>query len=253
MGRFEGGWIKAWRKVAGSDLVDNIYVWGLWHWLLYSAVWKPTKVLWNGKQREIPPGTVVFGLKELADRWDCSRATVSRWLKYLDDTGRINYESCTHGCIVSICNWELYQSKEDDEFTPTERELNADCTRTEREVALSEEVKKLRTEENKEKDLKFSLSEENKNRAFTAWENLLIHFKMGREILESEKRPLLQAVQRHGINALEMAFRGAATERKTDTFDPSDFVKLHRYLEAKNFERFLNLGVKAWHKDKAAS
>jgi DNA-binding transcriptional regulator YhcF (GntR family) len=144
MARFDGGWVKAWRKVAGSDLVDNVWVWGLWHWLLYSAAYKPSKAMVGGKQIEIRPGMVVFGLKELAEKWGCSKTTIRKWVNYLRDTQRIAVESRTGGYIVTIQNWELYQSSEPEPLTPSVHEVNDTCTQGVREVTLSEEGKKGR-------------------------------------------------------------------------------------------------------------
>lgn len=147
MARFDGGWVKAWRKVAGSDLVENVWVWGLWHWLLYSAAYKPSKAMVGGKQVEIKPGMVVFGLKELAEKWGCSKTTIRKWVNYLRDTQRIAVESRAGGYIVTIQNWDLYQSYDDQVLTPGVREVNATCTEGVREVTLSEEGKKERREE----------------------------------------------------------------------------------------------------------
>lgn len=142
MARFTGGWIKLWRKAVEGDLPANVYLWAIWHWLLYSATWKPTKILWNGKQREIPPGTVVMGLSELSLKWECSPNTIKRWLKYLEESERIHIESCTRGTLVTIRNWALYQLQENDECTPTANELHTDCKPTANQLQLSEEVKK---------------------------------------------------------------------------------------------------------------
>lgn len=154
MARFSGGWIKLWRKAIEGDLPSNVYLWAIWNWLLYSATWKSTKILWNGHQREVPPGTVVMGLSELATKWECSKNTIKKWLNYLEQSERISIESCTRGTLVTIRNWGLYQSQEVETCTPSEHEVNADCTQAAREVTLSEEVrKKKRSVEPKETTL----------------------------------------------------------------------------------------------------
>lgn len=144
MARFNKGWVKAWREMIDGDLPDNVWLWGIWHWLLYSAHWKPSKILWNGKQREIPAGTVVMGMTELATKWNCSINTIKRWLRYLEETERVYIETCTRGTLITIRNWELYQSQDQDECTPTANKLHTDCKQTANEVQLIEEVKKER-------------------------------------------------------------------------------------------------------------
>lgn len=126
--RYSGGWVKLHRSVFEKELTQNIYLWGIWSWLLVAASWKPSKILRAGKQVEVPAGTVVFGLKELSEQFQCSRTTILKWVKYLHDTGRIVYEPLTVGCVATICNWETYQSTEDEPLTPSEHEVNTKCT-----------------------------------------------------------------------------------------------------------------------------
>lgn len=85
------------------------------------------------------------------------------------------------------------------------------------------------------------------------WRDLLRHFKMGRSLLPTEEVELGRAIQKHSLDAVILALEGGKAEPKDDKFDPANFVKLRRYLEPDNFERFLNLGVKARVKAAGAS
>lgn len=118
MSRSTSGWFKCWRSAWDKDLGENIYLWGLWHALLHIAFWKESQKLWNGHQRVLPPGTVIFSPKEISQKWGCSKSVIQKWLKHLHDTGRIVVESCPRGTLVTICNWELYQSSEDEACSP---------------------------------------------------------------------------------------------------------------------------------------
>ena len=149
MARFNNGWVKFYRSVVEGDLKDNAYLLALWSWLLAAATWKETKIMDGGKQRILPPGSVVFGITELAETWDCSKATVSKWAHYLHDTGRIHLEARTRGCIATIRNWDVYQGNEEEVRTQSEREVNTGRTRSEHEANCIEESKKVRTKESK--------------------------------------------------------------------------------------------------------
>lgn len=254
MARFDQGWVKVWRLSSHSDLIGNVYLWGIWHWLLLAATWKPSKILWNGQQRELPPGSVVFGLEEISKSWKCSRSTVSTWLKYLQKTGRVVYEPSKRGCLITICNWELYQSQDD--AVCTEREQEADKSRIQpvHEVALSEEVKNLKK---KEQILASALVAEKKplesldlEGCYQAWLDTLSHFKAGRRnLLAEEQTQIVRAVQRCGSDsAVKFALIGARYEPKTEKFDPAHFLKLSRILGPEHFNRFINLGIQAEHR-----
>jgi hypothetical protein len=148
MARFNSGWVKAWRRAAESDLVDSLGIWGLWHWLLYAATWKPSKKNIGGEQVVLPPGTVLFSPTEISRLWGCARSTVQEWLKYLVKTGRVSVSSSNLGTIVTICNWETYQGEDvidaDASRQDAGHEPAADRQQTGSEPALSEESKKER-------------------------------------------------------------------------------------------------------------
>lgn len=151
MARFTGGWYKVHRDILEKDLVQNVYLWGLWHYLLSIAVYKDSQLIWNGQQRILKPGSCVLGVKELAKQWQCSKMTIWKWLNYLQKTERIVIETCTRGTLVTICNWSIYQISEEQELTPNRHQVDAKCTPSGHEVALSEEGKKERMEERKKR------------------------------------------------------------------------------------------------------
>jgi hypothetical protein len=147
MARFTGGWIKLWRRAWDGDLGDNIFLWALWNWLLHAATYKPSSIVWEGKRRDLPAGTVVFGISELAVKWECSKSTITKWLRYLESSERIAIETCPRGTLVSILNWDVYQGQHNEERTPSEHNANTERTQRERSANLSEESKKERSKE----------------------------------------------------------------------------------------------------------
>ena len=159
LARHSSGWIKLYRSAIDSDLSQNINLWCLWMWLLCSASWKESSILWRGQRRDIPPGTVVCGISEIALRWEISKKTVLRWLDYLEQSQRIRIEKSPRGTLVTILNWATYQSTEDNgvtltthsgntEVTPTSRSGNTDFTLSHPyEESKKVRIKKVRREE----------------------------------------------------------------------------------------------------------
>jgi hypothetical protein len=144
MARITSGWIKLHRKSIESDLISKPYLWTLWSWMLLNATWKETKIVWRGEQRIIPPGSVVYGISELAIKWECSKATVSKWVKYLVLSERIANETSPSGCIATVRNWDTYQYLEGTHLNEGERFANTARTRREHGANLIEEGKKER-------------------------------------------------------------------------------------------------------------
>lgn len=80
------------------------------------------------------------------------------------------------------------------------------------------------------------------------WKETLRKFKTGRSLLPDEQTQIGRAIQRYGKKAVILALEGARHEKKSESFDPSQFATLKRVLDEKNFTRFLNLGVQAAHR-----
>jgi hypothetical protein len=147
MARFEEGYIKWHRKAFFGDIGSNIHCLGLWVALLSMATWKPSKIIWKGQRRELPPGSVVFGLRELSETLNVSKSTVSRWLDYLQKTERIQADHGPRGSVVTVLNWSIYQGAIEQLETAEEREVKTGGTPGERQRTLSKEVKKGRSKE----------------------------------------------------------------------------------------------------------
>ena len=102
-------------------------------------------------------------------------------------------------------------------------------------------------------DPKFSLSQENLERAFGAWLDTLAKLKMGRaNLIDREQTAIARAIQRDGVNAVVMALTGPRHAPKDD-FDSTWFSDVARVLSPKNFVRFVNLGVQAANQERSSA
>lgn len=257
MARHDKGWVKLERQPVLEDIGSNPYCLALWSWLLCAAVWKETIVIWEGNPRVLRPGTVIFGFRELAEKWGCSKSTVSKWAHYLHKSGRIELEVCPRGACASIRNREDSESSEDLMRPQTGHSVATESPQTDRNVALIEEVK---NEKNKEiEDLsKFDLSLENVELAHATWLSSLKKMGVRRSnLLEFEQDAIGTAIQQHGIKAVVCALQGVPVAVVPDGFDRSWSLDVTRVLNSKNFGRYLNVGIqaglKAWDDSQATT
>lgn len=147
MARFTSGWFKCWREAARGDLLDNVYLFAIWHWLLHAAHYDESKIIWKGEQRVLPAGSVIFGIKELAVKWDCSQTTIRRWINYLESSERISCERCQRGTLVTIRNWDKYQSYDDGTVQLEANKRSTKCQPSVNQVGLIQELRKKKKEE----------------------------------------------------------------------------------------------------------
>lgn len=112
------GWIKLHRKIVDNDVFKslNSKQRDVMMMCLILASHKEKEWYWNGKFYKIKPGQFVTSLDSI--RRYCSKdvtnRTIRTTLEILEKAGFLTNESTNRGRLITICNWEKYQSKEDE-------------------------------------------------------------------------------------------------------------------------------------------
>ncbi|MEX1447787.1 replication protein [Enterococcus sp. C76] len=130
------GYVKLHRKVMNSFVWTNPYMYKLWSLCLMKASHENRKILFNGKEIQVNSGSV----------W--------RWLKQFEKNGMLNIKSTTKYSVISIKNWSLYQS--------SEQQMNIKCTTSEQQVHTNKNEKNYKNEKNN----KTSSSQPRKKRVY---------------------------------------------------------------------------------------
>lgn len=104
-----------------------------------------TTILWEGKSRIIPRGSLVLGLNELSEFLGMPKTTVYRGMQTVTRMELIRNESGTLGSIITICNYEQIPN------TPekVEQEWNESGMKVEQEWTLIKNKKKELEKEKK--------------------------------------------------------------------------------------------------------
>jgi len=112
MGRFSGGWVKISRSLCdGSyDAVDI----GILFWLICNANYVDGKSLArSGHKRVIVPrGTLVTSTKEMELALSVARGVLRNRLKNFVEEGILAIKTTNTGSVITICNYDKYQSME---------------------------------------------------------------------------------------------------------------------------------------------
>lgn len=120
------GYVNLWRKSMESSVWHNDQLWKLWCYCLLKANHKPRWVsvcTGRGKTEEyVEAGQFIFGSKragrDLNQKWQ----STYRRLKKLEKLEKLKTQSKTHYTIVTICNWEIYQSPKNKNENPNENQ-----------------------------------------------------------------------------------------------------------------------------------
>lgn len=105
-----------------------------WVWLLCEAGWKDRRKMVNGTMIELQRGQVSHSLRFMAEALNWDKDGVSRFLNKLRNETMIATSSATGQNIITICNYNQYQSWKEyratDSETDNETELRQECDRS---------------------------------------------------------------------------------------------------------------------------
>jgi len=92
---------------------------GAWFWMIAKACWKPTRFNVHGKTIELNRSQFCCSVRELADAWGWSKSSVDRFLTRLKTETMIETESGTGRLVITILNYDKYQTFEHEAGTPS--------------------------------------------------------------------------------------------------------------------------------------
>lgn len=146
--RFDGGWIKVYREIIGTDISKNPTRLSLFIHLVAFANIEETWVEWNGKPRVCPRGSLVTSYRELAREIGTDKGTVERQLKYLALRDTVVVETETRGTFITVKNYSEYQDNKTNIRTVTRHSVDTGAdTGTDTDRDSNEESKNIRSKE----------------------------------------------------------------------------------------------------------
>lgn len=143
------GYVKIHRQMLSNPIVckdtDHIAV---WIYLLLNATHAEQDVFFNGRRVRLRPGQLITGRKSISSELMITESKVQRILKRFEIEQQIEQQTCTKNRLISLLNWDKYQSSEqrneqqvNNERTTSEQQVNTN--KNERMKECKKENKKL--------------------------------------------------------------------------------------------------------------
>jgi hypothetical protein len=130
------GFIKVWRRMLDSEVMQDDWLCRLWMWCLLMAEWQ------DGRNGMPGRGQFVTGRTIASAQLNVSPSKFYRGIHRLSELGCINVESNSYRTTITICNYSIYQ----DVSEKSEQQVNSKRTASEQPTLLDEEGKKGRSE-----------------------------------------------------------------------------------------------------------
>jgi DnaD/phage-associated family protein len=135
------GYIKLYRKILENPIImkDTEHL-ALWIYILLNATHKEMKVIFGNNTKILKPGEFITGLKKISIETNIEIHKVDRILKLFKSEKQIEIQTCTKGRLISVLNWEEYQSneKQNEKQMRNERETNEKRVRTNKNERMKE-------------------------------------------------------------------------------------------------------------------
>lgn len=149
------GWIKLYRKLIENPVFLKPELLQLFIYCLLKANRETQRIIFNGQEIEIKSGQFITGRHVMAkDLKQKSKTTYNR-LQILKNIGILDIKTTNKFSLVTVRNYELYQSKE------TKKDSKKDNQRTTR--GQPEDTNKNDKNDKNEKNIYIGLSENMKN------------------------------------------------------------------------------------------
>lgn len=134
------GWIKLHRKLLKSACATDPEYLSVWINILLMASHEEKELIVNGSKMRIKPGSFITSRPKMAAQCHIHRSKLERILNYLKIEQQIEQQNLTSCRLISIINWEQYQTNEQQNEPRVSRE------RAENEPRVST-IKNERTKE----------------------------------------------------------------------------------------------------------
>jgi hypothetical protein len=143
------GYVKLWRKSIDGGWLSNHKLWAFWCWCLMKASHKEFDLVVGYTQVHLMPGEFVFGLRKAAKELKISIQSIRTILDFLKTSQNLTLKSTHLFSIITITNWDIYQSQENEINTP----INTRVTHGQHTGNNKQEHKNIRTKETNIGDL----------------------------------------------------------------------------------------------------
>ena len=116
------GFIKLYRKSLDAGWIRNHKLWALWTWCLLKASHKDHDVVVGLQTVHLTPGQFIFGLKKASQETGLTLRETRTRIESLIKAGNLTIKTTNKFSVVSIVNWNLYQSADSENDTQADKQ-----------------------------------------------------------------------------------------------------------------------------------
>jgi hypothetical protein len=108
------GYIKLHRKLLDSSTFDNPNLLKVFVWCLLKASHQDRDQVVGLQHILLSPGQFIYGRVKAGEELHMNPSSVYKYIQFLKSAGNLNIKSNNKFSVVSVANWELYQSESEE-------------------------------------------------------------------------------------------------------------------------------------------
>lgn len=108
----EEGFAKSYRSKWENPVFRNLLEAGIWAWMCDTAVWKETKIRFNGELITLQRGQLVTSVRFISKGFCIGEQVTRTFLENIENDEMANTRPTHRGTLITICNYDKYQTKE---------------------------------------------------------------------------------------------------------------------------------------------
>lgn len=106
-------WIKLYRKSLRNVIISkDADHFAVWNYLLLIATHREREEYFGKEIVKLKPGQLITGRQSISEKFKISESKIQRILKLFESEHQIEQQTCSSGRLITICNWEQYQGRE---------------------------------------------------------------------------------------------------------------------------------------------
>lgn len=106
------GFTYSYRSKWTHPVFRNLVEAAVWAWLCDSAVWKDCRVNYNGEVVSLTRGQIITSRSYISKGFRLGEQSIRTLLARMERDGMINQHPTSRGTIITICNYDKYQSSQ---------------------------------------------------------------------------------------------------------------------------------------------
>jgi hypothetical protein len=152
------GWIKLHRKILCSDIFQNEKLFKVFMYCLLKATHSDHEIKVGRQKVKLTPGQFVFGRKKAALELDMKESSARDYFEILKEDNVITIKSTNKYSVITVVNWDIYQSKEEEADSKSDSKSDNKATAERQQIDTNKNGNKGKNEKNEIKKIKYAES-----------------------------------------------------------------------------------------------